>query len=97
MSLISCVVLTRPVGGGASSYDRSLLRFEIIAVNRVDFLPPAPVGRFARRRARPFTRGPIVNGKQEVSETLWQCVNCNRVRPAGELDDHEVEVPQADL
>lgn len=45
----------------------------------------------------PFHRGPIVNGKQEVSETLWQCVNCNRVRPVEGLDDHEVEVPQTEL
>ena len=45
----------------------------------------------------PFQRGPIVNGKHDAQETLWQCVNCNRVSPVDGLADHEVEVPLAEL
>lgn len=37
-----------------------------------------------------FKRGEIVNGKFEVKETIYQCLNCNHTAPLDELDDHLV-------
>lgn len=39
----------------------------------------------------PFQRGPIVDGLQIVRETLYQCVNCNRVAPLEQFEDFPLE------
>ncbi len=48
----------------------------------------------ATRFQGPFTRGEIVNGKFIVQETLYQCVQCNTVKPLEQIADHTVELIQ---
>ena len=43
----------------------------------------------------PFVRGPIENGALVARDTLYQCVNCNRVAPLSDIPDFETETPLA--
>ena len=46
----------------------------------------------ATRFQGPFTRGEIVDGEFRALETLYQCVNCNRVKPLEQIAEHTVEL-----
>ena len=37
----------------------------------------------------PFTRGEIIGGALQVRETLYQCVNCHRVKPLEQISDEQ--------